>query len=90
LLLKDEVGTLRVKDEASAEACFLNAIEVARRQAAKLFELRAAISLARLWQEQGKKEQAHQMLAEIYTWFTEGFEAADLREAKVLLEAFFI
>jgi predicted ATPase/class 3 adenylate cyclase len=90
LLLKDEGGTLRVKDDESAEACFLKAIEVARRQAAKSLELRATVSLARLWQAHGKQEEAHQMLAEIYGWFTEGFQTADLREAKALLEAFLI
>jgi class 3 adenylate cyclase/predicted ATPase len=90
LLLKDKGGTLCVKDEESAGACFLNAIEVARRQEAKSLELRATVSLARLWQAHGKQEEAHQMLAEIYGWFTEGFETVDLREAKALLEAFFI
>jgi adenylate cyclase len=69
-----------------AEACFLKAIEVARRQQAKSLELRAVMSLSRLWQQQGKKEEARQMLAEIYGWFTEGFDTADLREAQVLLE----
>jgi predicted ATPase len=72
--------------EAEAEACFHRAIEVARRQSAKSLELRAATSLARLWQQQGKKEEAHQMLAEIYGWFTEGFDTKDLQEAKALLE----
>jgi predicted ATPase/class 3 adenylate cyclase len=88
LLVKGEGGTLRVKEEAAAEACFLKAIEVARRQTAKALELRATVSLARLWQAHGKQEQAHQLLAEIYGWFTEGFETVDLREAKALLEAF--
>jgi hypothetical protein len=69
-----------------AEACFLKAIEVARRQQAKSWELRATVSLARLWQSQGKKEEARQMLAEIYGWFTEGFDTKDLQEAKALLE----
>jgi predicted ATPase len=64
----------------------LRAIEVARRQQAKSLELRAVVSLSRLWQRQGKKEEAHRMLAEIYGWFTEGFDTADLQEAKVLLE----
>ena len=79
-----------MKEEEAAEACFLKAIEVARRQAAKALELRATVSLARLWQAHGKQEQAHQVLAEIYGWFTEGFETVDLREAKALLEAFII
>jgi predicted ATPase len=69
-----------------AEACFLQAIEIARRQQAKSLELRAAMSLSRLWQQQGKKEQARHMLAEIYGWFSEGFDTKDLQEAKALLE----
>ena len=72
--------------EAEAEACFLKAIEIARKQQAKSLELRAITSLARLWQQQGKKNDAHQMLVEIYGWFTEGFETKDLQEAKALLE----
>ncbi len=72
--------------EAEAEACFLKAIEVARRQSAKSLELRAVMSLSRLWQQQGKKEEARQLLAEIYDWFTEGFDTKDLQEAKALLE----
>jgi predicted ATPase/class 3 adenylate cyclase len=72
--------------EAEAEVCFLKAIEVARRQQAKSLELRATVSLARLWQRQGKMEDAHQMLAEIYGWFTEGFDTADLQDAKALLD----
>jgi predicted ATPase len=59
---------------------------VARHQSAKSLELRAVMSLSRLWQQQGKKAEAHQMLAEIYGWFTEGFETKDLQEAKALLE----
>jgi tetratricopeptide (TPR) repeat protein len=72
--------------EAEAEACFLKAIDIARRQSAKSLELRAVMSLSRLWQQQGKKEQARQVLAEIYGWFTEGFDTKDLQEAKALLE----
>jgi class 3 adenylate cyclase/predicted ATPase len=72
--------------ESEAEECFLKALEVARRQQAKSLELRGAMSLARLWQQQGKKEEARQMLAEIYGWFTEGFDTADLQEARALLE----
>src|SRR5262249_28194526 len=68
-----------------AKACFLRAIEIARQQQAKSLELRAVISLSRLWQQQGKKEQARHMLAEIYGWFTEGFDTKDLKEAKALL-----
>jgi predicted ATPase len=74
------------KDEKSPEECFLKAIEVAQRQNAKSLELRATVSLGRLWQQQGKKFEARQMLAEIYGWFTEGFNTVDLKEAKVLLE----
>jgi predicted ATPase len=62
------------------------ALAVARRQQARALELRAAISLARLWQQQGKRAEAHQLLAEVYGLFTEGFDTADLREAKALLE----
>jgi len=68
-----------------AEACFLKAIEIARQQSAKSWELRAVMSLARLWQKQGKKDEARQLLAEIYGWFTEGFDTKDLQEAKALL-----
>jgi len=68
------------------EECFQKAIAIARRQGAKSWELRAVMSLSRLWQKQGKKEEARQMLAEIYGWFTEGFDTADLQEAKALLE----
>ncbi len=72
--------------EKEAEECFHKAIEVARGQQAKSLELRAVMSLSQLWQQEGKKEEARQMLAEIYSWFTEGFDTADLKEAKVLLE----
>jgi predicted ATPase len=71
---------------AEAEACFLKAIEIAQRQQAKSLELRAVMSLSRLWQSQGKKAEARQMLAEIYGWFTEGFDTGDLQEAKALME----
>jgi predicted ATPase/DNA-binding SARP family transcriptional activator len=72
--------------EADAEASLHRAIEVARRQQAKSWELRATVSLSRLWQQQGKLEDARQRLAEIYGWFTEGFDTADLIEARMLLE----
>ena len=71
---------------AEAEACFLKAIEIARKQQAKSLELQAVTSLSRLWQTQGKKDEAHRMLAEIYGWFTAGFDTKDLQEAKALLE----
>jgi tetratricopeptide (TPR) repeat protein len=76
----------KAKIESEAEECFRQAIEVARRQGARSLELRAVMSLSRLWQSQGKGEEARQMLAEIYAWFTEGFDTADLKEAKALLE----
>ena len=69
-----------------AEACFRKAIDIARKQQAKALELRAAVSLARLWQQQGKQSKARRMLAKIYGWFTKGFETADLKEAKALLD----
>jgi predicted ATPase len=80
--------------DSSPEACFHKALEVARRQQAKSLELRAVVSLSRLWQKQGKlalskvkgKEEARQMLAEIAGWFTEGFDTADLKDARALLE----
>jgi class 3 adenylate cyclase/predicted ATPase/DNA-binding IscR family transcriptional regulator/ribosomal protein L40E len=74
------------EDRSEAESCFRRAIEIARRQQAKSWELRAVMSLARLLHHQGKKEEARQMLAEIYGWFTEGFDTADLKDAKALLE----
>ena len=69
-----------------AEACFHRAIEIARAQKARSWELRAATSLARLWRDQGKPAQARDLLAPIYGWFTEGFETADLKDAKALLD----
>jgi len=69
-----------------AEALFGQSLEIARRQEAKLFELRAATSLARLWQRQGKRAAARDLLAPIYGWFTEGLDTRDLIEAKTLLE----
>ena len=72
--------------ESEAEECFLKAIEISQRQQAKSLELRAVMSLARLWRQQGKKAEAHQMLSEVYNWFTEGFDTKDLQEAKALLE----
>jgi predicted ATPase len=69
-----------------AEECFQKAIAIARRQTAKSLELRVTVSLARLWQQQGKQKEAHQMLSEVYGWFTEGFDTKDLQDAKVLLD----
>ncbi|MGH7961632.1 MAG: hypothetical protein ACRERD_07355, partial [Candidatus Binatia bacterium] len=71
--------------EAEAEACFHKAIDIARRQEAKSLELRAVVSLSRLWQRQGKRQQARHLLAKSYGWFTEGFDTADLQEARQLL-----
>jgi predicted ATPase len=72
-------------NQVEAEACFRHALDIARNQQAKSFELRAATSLARLWQQQGKREEAHDLLAPVYGWFTEGFDTADLKDAKALL-----
>jgi DNA-binding winged helix-turn-helix (wHTH) protein/tetratricopeptide (TPR) repeat protein len=71
---------------AAAESCFQQALQVARRQQARWWELRAAMSLARLWQHQGQREKARALLAPVYGWFTEGFATADLQEAEALLE----
>jgi predicted ATPase len=76
-----------LSDVGQAEACFQQALEVARRQQAKSLELRAALSLSRLWQQHGKHQAVHALLAPIYAWFTEGFDTADLQEAETLLEA---
>src|SRR5439155_19439767 len=74
-------------DEHQAETCLRRALDIARHQQAKSWELRAAMSLSRLWQRQNKREAACQLLGEIYGWFTEGFDTADLQEARALLEA---
>jgi predicted ATPase len=71
---------------AQAESCFQHAIEVARKQSAKSWELRATMSLARLLRHTGRRDEARALLAEIYNWFTEGFDTADLKEAKALLD----
>ncbi|MGH6919927.1 MAG: hypothetical protein ACREJ0_19745, partial [Geminicoccaceae bacterium] len=71
---------------ADTEQCFQRAIRVARKQTARSLELRAATSLARLWAEQGRRREAHDLLAPVYGWFTEGFDAADLKSAKALLD----
>jgi predicted ATPase len=75
-----------IPDATQAEACFHQALAIARRQQAKSWELRAAMSLSRLWQQQGKRAAARELLAPIYDWFTEGFDTADLQEAKGLLD----
>ena len=74
-------------DVPQAETCVRQALEVARGQQAKTLELRAALTLSRLWQQQGKQADAHALLAPIFGWFTEGFDTADLQEAKALLAA---
>jgi class 3 adenylate cyclase/predicted ATPase len=86
--LKGECLLLQaVPDEHGAEACFHHALAVAQHQQAKSLELRAVTSLSRLWQQQGKRAEARQLLAATYRWFTEGFDTPDLQEAKALLEA---
>ena len=76
---------LSPEPDATAEAYFERALGVARHQQAKSWELRAAMSMARLWSDQGKRQQAHDLLAPVYSWFTEGFDTLDLKEAKALL-----
>ena len=73
-------------DAAKAEAYFERALAVARQQQAKSWELRAAMSMARLWRDQGKRDEARELLAPVYGWFTEGFDTLDLKEAKALLD----
>jgi predicted ATPase len=82
VLLLQQTGT----PQAEAEDWLRRALDVARRQEAKSLELRAAMSLSRLWQQQGKRQEAHDLLSEVYAWFTEGFDTADLQDAKALLE----
>jgi predicted ATPase len=74
-----------IPDAPQAEACFQQALAIACRQQAKSWELRTAMSLSRLWQQQGKRATARELLAPIYGWFTEGFDTADLQDAKALL-----
>jgi predicted ATPase len=87
--LKGELILLQqnADNQADAESSFHHALAIARNQQAKSFELRAAISLTRLWQQQGKRQEAYDLLAPVYSWFTEGFDTADLQEAKALLDA---
>ena len=85
--LKGELALQQSQENRSeSETCFQKALEVARKQEAKSWELRASTSLARLWQQQGRKTEGHQLLAPVYNWFTEGFDTKDLQEAKTLLE----
>jgi predicted ATPase len=73
-------------DDATSEDCYRHALDVARRQSAKFWELRVANDLARLWRDQGKRDEACDLLAPVYGWFTEGFDTPDLNEARVLLD----
>jgi predicted ATPase len=81
-----EIALVSPALSTKAEAHFYRALAIARQQQAKSWELRAAMSMARLWRDQGKGEQAHDLLASVYGWFTEGFDTLDLKEAKALLE----
>jgi len=82
-VLRTQPQTLNT--QAEAEACFSQAVKIARQQGAKLLELRATMSLTRLWRQQGKQHEAHDALSDIYQWFTEGFDTADLQTARMLL-----
>jgi predicted ATPase len=84
--VKNQESTVFTPYSAEVEACFQQALDIARRQQAKSLELRAVLSLSRLWQRQGKRAEAQQLLTPIYGWFTEGFDTADLQEAQALLE----
>jgi predicted ATPase len=84
--LKGELLRMRGESENDVEECFRKAIEISRRRLAKSWELRATMSLSRLWQSQGKREEAKKALEEVYSWFTEGFTTPDLVEAKALLD----
>ena len=88
VLVNDSWGFASTDDlsRESVDRTTAQAIEIARSQSAKAWELRAVMSLSRLWQQQGRQEDARQMLTEIYGWFTEGFDTADLKEAKALLQ----
>jgi predicted ATPase len=85
--LKGELLLQQFPDNAAeAESYFHQAISIAQNQSAKSWELRAATSLAKLWQRQGKRQEAYDLLAPVYSWFTEGFDTADLIDAKALLD----
>ena len=84
--LKGELLLQAAADEHPAEAGFHHALAMARRQQAKWWELRAAMSLSRLWHRQGKRSGAHQLLSAVYRWFSEGFDTADLQQVKALIE----
>ena len=86
LRLRGELLLLGTDRPSAADGSFGHALDIARRQSAKSLELRAAMSLARLWRDQGKVRQARELLAPVYGWFTEGFDTRDLKDAKRLLE----
>jgi hypothetical protein len=83
---RTRLPTPSTQTEVEAEGFFFKAIEIAQKQQAKSLELRATMNLVRLWQQQGKHTEAHQMLSALYNWFTEGFDTVDLKEAKTLIE----
>ena len=84
--LQGELLRQATPDATQAEACFQQALAIARRQQAKSWELRAVMSLSRLWQQQGKRDAARELLTPLYGWFTEGFDTPDLQEARALLD----
>jgi predicted ATPase len=86
LAQKSKSKKTEIETNSQAETCLLKAIEIAQKQKAKSWELRASMNLARLWQQQGKRHAAGDMLSTIYNWFTEGFDTIDLKEAKALLD----
>jgi predicted ATPase len=75
-----------MNQQAQAEDSYRQALVIAQRQIARFWELRAAMSMARLWRDQGKRDEARDLLAPVYGWFTEGFDTRDLKEAKALLD----
>jgi len=85
--VKGDLLLLKSVDESEVESCFQKAISIAKEQGTKLYELRAVMGLSRLWQKQGKTKEACALLSDVYNWFSEGFDTADLREAKALLES---
>ena len=85
-LAQSSIQRLESSVQKEAEECFLKAIDIARQQQAKSWELRASTSLSRFWQQQGKQKEAHALLSAVYSWFTEGFDTKDLQEAKALLD----
>ncbi|MFQ5944312.1 MAG: hypothetical protein ACE5JF_12235, partial [Anaerolineales bacterium] len=84
--LKGDILLKQGADRSDVERSYQNAIDTARKQKAKWWELRATVSLARLWRDQGRADEARQRLSEIFNWFTEGFDTLDLKEAKALLD----